>query len=81
MAIKVYGSQEEYNEAHKEEIENGKMKPMTTVVHARAYDSDDPDEVVAAHKTHEEIIDEWRFQHGLPKHSAEFWKEYWEDND
>ena len=81
MAIKVYGSKEEYNEAHREEIENGTMKPMETVIHARAVDTDDPEKVAAAHKEREAVIDEWRVQHGLPIHSAEFWLEYWEDED
>lgn len=77
--MKVNQSQEEYNEAHKEEIEAGLLRPMNTVIHARAVDTDDPDDVAAAHKEREAVIDEWREQHGLPRHSPEFWREYWED--
>jgi hypothetical protein len=81
MAIKVYGSQEERNEAHRDEIDAGLLREMNTIIHARAVDTDDPDKVAAAHKEHEAVIDEWRVKQGLPIHSAEFWKEYWEDED
>ena len=79
--MKVNESQEEYNKIHAAEIEAGTLKPMNTVVHARAVDTDDPEKVAAARKEHEAVIDAWREKHGYKPHSAEYWTEYWEDKE
>jgi len=81
MAITVYGSIEEYNEANKEEIAAGRLRPMTTVIHARAIDTDNPEDVAAARKEHQALSDQWRTAHGLFVHGAKYWEEYWEDDD
>lgn len=74
--ITVYGSQAEYNAANKADIDAGRLRPMNTVVHAFAYDKDNPESVAKAEKEGEAATDSWRISQGMKPHSAKYWSDY-----